>query len=151
MKKLLGVIVVGALAVAAFGSEADVQAIKAIHGKFEKAFVSNDSKLVKTLIQKYFAPDFMHDMKNGQSENRDQFMRNMGMAGMKFLAFKFTYGKASQSGNTITLPVTVTMKAQVKDAQGKPQMINNTDSDVETWVKKGTTWQMRRMMSTKRD
>jgi hypothetical protein len=149
MKKIFGILIAAILSAVAFGSAADELAIKKVHAQFEKAIVANDMKTVKALVLKHFAPEFMHQMAGGQSENRDQFIKNMNMPGAKFLGFKFMFGKMSQSGSTMTVPVKVHVKAQMKDAKGKMQTINDIENDVETWVKKGSSWQMTKMKSSR--
>jgi hypothetical protein len=47
------------------------------------------------------------------------------------------------------VPVTVAIKIKVTDPKGKTQTINEKDTDVETWVKNGSSWQMKSMKSTK--
>jgi ketosteroid isomerase-like protein len=149
MKKIFGILIAAILSAVAFGSAADEVAIKRVHTQFEKAIVANDMKAVKALVLKHFAPEFMHQLATGQSENRDQFIKNMNMPGAKFLGFKFTFGKMSQSGNTMIVPVKVHVKAQMKDAKGKMKTFNDIENDVETWVKKGSSWQMTKMKSSK--
>jgi hypothetical protein len=149
MKKLFGIVIAAILSAAAFGSAADELAIKKVHGQFEKAIVANDMKAVKALVLKHFAPEFMHQLASGQGENRDQFIKNMNMPGAKFLGFKFSYGKISQSGNVMIVPVKVHVKAQMKDAKGKMKTFNDIENDVETWVRNGSSWQMTKMKSSK--
>lgn len=147
MRKQILVLVAASLACLTIAGDSPAESmIKKCHDDFAKAMRNSDAKAARKVVIDHFQADFVHKLQNGQTENRESFIKNMGVnPTVKFVGFKFTYGKAVTKGNSLTLPVTAIVKAQMKDPKGKVHIMDGFTDATETWVKSGSEWKMKSM------